>query len=513
MSLFTQILSLALSKRKHSFEAMKNDPIGHQRAAFNHLIELGKVTQFGRDHRLDRVKSYEDYRRSVPIRNYEDFSSYFSAIRSGQENVLCTGKPRYWGKTGGTSGKDKLVPIYPAAIKQSRKTFETALTLHLAENPHARILGKKILFLGSCSPLTQENGIPSGFMSSIMVNEFSPLIKKFILPGSRVNHLIAWQEKIAAIFEMTRNEDLCIVAAMPPWMSAFFHYVVEKTGKPILETWPNLSLLIHSGVSMDSYRDDILQLLGGSGAHVLPSFKNGYGATEGNFAVQEKGTDEDLLLVADSVFYEFIPLEAFQSGKSEESRISLEDVRVGEEYVFVLTTPGGLWSYVIGDTIRFSSVHPYRFKISGRTTQFLNLAGEKLSADQATSAVTVAAQKTEARIKEFTLFPCNAEINTGRFLPGHQWFVEFSKPPLSGSEFLNHLDENLLELNPLYRVRRNSSFGETPLLAPPILTPLARGAYQRWQEVKGRQGGHFKIPRISSNLQFKSELLKGVNHE
>lgn len=514
--MLSRILSVALSGTRRRFEAMKRAPVAAQDLALDRLLQAGRATRFGQEHGLEHVRDYPGFRRSVPLRRYQDFQPMLDRIRQGEADVLSAGRPRYWGRTGGTTGQDKLLPIYPSAIAQSRRTFELALALHLARRPDLGLWGKRLLFLGSCSPLTEESGLPAGFMSSIMVNEFSPLVRRIILPGKRVDHLPSWSEKIAAILRLTRDEDVVIAAGMPPWLCAFFRYVQEETGRGVMDLWPNLSLILHSGVSMDGYRGTIEALLrggDGGGSRPLPSFRNAFGATEGNFAIQERDGDQDLLLVTDQVFYEFVPLDDYLAGRGEQARRPLSEVRVGEEYALVLTTPGGLWSYVIGDTVRFTSVDPYRIVISGRTAQFLNTAGEKISVEQAASAVAAACARTEAAVEEHTLFALGSEPAAGRLLPGHEWMVEFSRRPASLRAFLEAVDQSLSEQNPLYRVRRSSRFGSTALLSPPALRALRPGTYAGWQAARGRQGGHFKVPRISSDETLRKELMKGTTDE
>jgi GH3 auxin-responsive promoter len=474
-------------------------------------VRVGRATRFGHEHGLDGARDYEGFRRRVPLRRYEDFQPMLDLIRAGTPDVLAPGRPRYWGRTGGTTGKDKLLPIYPSAIAQSRRTFELALALHLARHPAMGLWGKKLLFLGSCAPLTEEAGLPSGFMSSIMVNELSPLVRGLILPGKRADHLPGWSEKVAAILRMTRDEDVVIAAGMPPWLCAFFRYVQQETGRAVRELWPNLSLVLHSGVSVDGYRASLEQLLGGDGP--LPTFRNAFGATEGNFGIQERDEDRDLLLVADEVFYELAPLDDYLAGRGEQARRPISAARVGEEYALVLTTPGGLWSYVIGDTVRFTSVRPHRFVISGRTAQFLNAAGEKVSVDQVVQAVAAACARADAAVEEHTLFPLAAAPAGGRLLPGHEWVVEFRRRPSSLRAFLGAVDQALCEQNPLYRVRRSSRFGDTALLSPPVLRALRPGTYAAWQAARGRLGGHFKVPRISSDEALRQELMKGTSDE
>jgi hypothetical protein len=511
--MLSRILSLALAGTRRRFEAMKRDPAAAQARALRRLVRAGRDTRFGREHGLDGVRDYQGFRRRVPLRRYEDFQPMLDLIRAGEPDVLARGTPRYWGRTGGTTGKDKLLPIYPAAIAQSRRSFELALALHLARHPGMGLWGKKLLFLGSCAPLTVEAGLPSGFMSSIMVNEFSPLVRRLILPGKRVDHLPGWSEKIAAILQMTRGEDVVIAAGMPPWLCAFFRYVQEETGRPVRDLWPNLSLVLHSGVSVDGYRATLEQLLAGGRTSALPALRNAFGATEGNFAIQERDEDRDLLLVADEVFYELVPLDDYLAGRGEQARRPISEARLGEEYALVLTTPGGLWSYVIGDTVRFTSVQPLRFVISGRTAQFLNTAGEKVSVEQVVQAVAAACAREGAAVEEHTLFPLGAAPAGGRLLPGHEWVVEFSRRPASLHAFLEAVDQALCEQNPLYRVRRSSRFGATALLSPPVLRALRPGTYAAWQCARGRQGGHFKVPRISSDETLRQELVKGTSDE
>lgn len=510
--MLSRILSLALAGTRRRFEAMKRDQPAAQARALRRLVRAGRDTRFGRAHGLQRVRDYQDFRRLVPLRRYEDFQPMLDLIRAGEPDVLARGRPRYWARTGGTTGKDKLLPIYPSAIAQSRRTFELALALHLARHPEMGLWGKKLLFLGSCSPLSVEAGLPSGFMSSIMAHEFSPLVRRIILPGQRVDHLPGWSEKIAAILQMTRGEDVVIAAGMPPWLCAFFRYAQQETGRSVRELWPNLSLVLHSGVSVDGYRATLEQLLGG-GAGPLPSLRNAFGATEGNFAIQERDEDRDLLLVADEVFYELVPLDDYLAGRGEQARRPISEAREGVEYALVLTTPGGLWSYVLGDTVRFTSVRPHRFVISGRTAQFLNAAGEKVSVEQVVQAVAKACARAGAAVEEHTLFPLDPAPGGGRLLPGHEWMVEFSRRPSSLRAFLEAVDQALCEQNPLYRVRRSSRFGDTALLSPPVLRALRPGTYAAWQSARGRQGGHFKVPRISLDETLRQELMKGTSDE
>ena len=511
MRIGNRLLAALFFRHRRRWNAMRDHPAAHQHRAFRRLLAVGEGTAFGREHGLRGGMDYKQLRERVPIRRYEDFEPYLARIRAGERDVLAPGRPRYWARTAGTTGKDKLVPIYPGGIAQTQRTSRTGLALHFMEHPDADVVGKEILLLGSCSALGNEAGLPAGFMSSIMVRELPWFLSRTVLPGTQVDHLLDWSSKIEAIFEMTRGKDICIVAGMPPWISAFFRFVVQKTGKPVLHLWPNLSLVIHSGVAMDSYREEIRRFLGSPATgRRFPSFKNAFAATEGNFAVQECDAETDMTLIADEVFYEFILLDAYLAGpeQAQASRVPLESVRPGEEYVMVLHTPGGFWGYVIGDTVRFSSTAPYRIQISGRTTQFLNVAGEKLSVEQVLAAMNAASHEADAVVEELTLFPRNVEAGQGTFLPGHEWLIEFSRQPKDADLFLGALDAELCRLNPLYRVRRGSSFGETPLLAAPAVCALKRGTYQSWQTRSGRQGGHFKVPRISSSESFKLELLR-----
>ena len=380
-----------------------------------------------------------------------------------------------------------------------------ALGLHLAEHPEAKILGKKVLILGSCAALGSEGGVPCGFMSSIVVRELLLVLRRIVLPGTRVDHLPRWEDKIEAIFEMLRGEDLAILAAMPPWMAAFLRYCHQRTGKKALERWPSLSLLIHSGVAMDSYRTEIESLVGRRADGTMPSFRNGFGATEGNIALQDG--DAGMALLTESIFFEFVPLDAYLEGRAEAARVPLAEVRSGVDYVLVMTTPGGLWAYVIGDTVRFESLTPYRLGITGRTAQFLNLAGEKISVDQALKAAAEACRATGALLDEFTLFPRDAGGGAG-FVPGHEWVTEFAREPESAERFLEALDEALARLNPLYRVRRASQFGSNELLARRSSPASSAGPIASGRPPRAAKAGISRFPGFRPTLNSDNHSSK-----
>lgn len=515
---------LAVFRRR--WERMQRDPIEQQRQAFRARMAACAASAFGLEHGLRADTTYEAFRRKVPLRDYDQLRPYFERIEAGEPDVLCPGRPKYWGRTGGTTAvRNKWIPIYDEAIVQSRKTFMTGLLLHLIEHPDSsvahRFWRKKILFLGSCSALGEHAGLPAGFMSSVMAREMSPLFARVMLPGTRVDALPDWSAKVDAIWELTRGKSISIAAGMPPWLTAFFRTVVERSGRPVLEVWPELRFIIHSGVAMDNYRAEIEKLLGPRHAQV--SFKNGYGATEGNFAVQARDADTDMTLITDGVFYEFVPLGAYLEGSAAiaETRVPLEQVRPGVEYVLVLTTPGGLTGYVIGDTVTFSHVpgkddvlRPYRFRISGRTAQFLNHAGEKVSAAQVTGAIAAAAERFGMTVAEFTLFPIDAGTAQTGFVPGHEWIVELTNdvPPLEHLRaFALTIDAELARANSLYELRRSSRFGNTPLLAAPRLNFVPRGTYAAWQKRQQREGGHFKVPRICDSEPLRAELGREAN--
>lgn len=549
-----RLVNAALRQDALAFQKMASNSVHAQELAFRTRIKQLARTRFGLDHGIHAQTSLREYQRQVPLRTYDGFRPYLEEIKAGTAvDLLAPGHPKYWGRTGGTtvvSGQsgdsDKLIPIYQTGIDQSRKTFRLALSLHLSEHPTTDLLGRTLLLLGSSLPLSRvpagpgRPGLPAGFMSSIMVKEMLPTLKSMILPGSRVDHLPTWEEKIHAILEMTIRRRVSIAAAMPPWLAAFFKTVQEKTGKSVLEIWPDLRLILHSGVAMENYRSEILKALGPPPpGFLLPSFKNAFGATEGNFAVQARDADQDMTLVCDSVFFEFVKLEDYLLNSTTPPRLSIAEIKPHEDYVLVLTTPGGLSSYVIGDTVRFeraSEKDGYGLRISGRTAQFINLGGEKVAAEQVIHTIRRVNERlnresfpgldqtaSAPRIEEFTLFPGNAGTSEGSYVPAHEWILEVSPssiflpsesddhPSSLLHKFKNYLrvaiDESLAEINPLYRVRRKSQFGSTPLLGAPTLHLIPPGTYAHWQKATGREGGHYKIPRISTQATLKTSLL------
>jgi hypothetical protein len=500
------LLSALTWRSRQRHRTLLNEAPRLQARAFRRLLAGAQGTRFADDHRLSRVRELGEYQRKVPLRSYTDYEPYWQQIRASVPDVLLAGKPRYWARTGGTTSAEKLIPIYRQGIAQSRGSFGLGLAVHRAQHPGMSLLGARILYLGSCAPLSERDGLPTGFMSSILASELPAYTRALLLPGKRVDHIPDWQTKTERIFELMQGQRISMVAGMPPWLCAFFRHLVERTGRPVLDTWPDISLVLHSGVAMDSYREAICELLAGDARERLPRFMNGFGSTEGNFAFQDDETRSDMLLISDEVCFEFVPMDELLANKETARRLSLHEVRIGEDYALVLNTPGGLYGYLIGDTVRFTSLAPPRIVITGRTAQMLNHAGEKVSVEQLTRALASAATEAGARITEFSVCPARLALgdNAHDFAPGHRWLVEFAEPPHERARFIAALDSALSAENPLYALRRRANVGRTPLFAAPALCELPPGSFARWQAAQGRLGGHFKIPRVASEAQLAS---------
>jgi len=467
--------------------------ISIQHKVFSYLIRQGRKTAFGRQHDFERITSYEDFRQQVPVRNYEQCKAYFDRIYMGEPNVSWPGRPSYLAKTSGTTSGAKYIPVTKAAIKKQVQGARDALLLYIQAKGNADFLNGKMMFL-SGSPELEENeyGMKVGRLSGIVNHVVPAYLQRNKIPDYETNCIEEWETKLKTIIEKYHQEDLRLISGIPPWVQMFFEELEAQTGKRPLEVWPNLQLFVQGGVNYQPYKAIFDQYFG-EAVDVLEVFP----ASEGFFALQNEKDDEGLLLMPDyGIFYEFIPLEEY--GKPDASRLTLGDVKLGKQYALIISTNAGLWAYDIGDTVRFTSLEPYKVRVSGRVKHFISAFGEHVIGEEVEKAMIEAAKQTGAEIQEFTVAPLIVE-EKGQSC--HEWLIEFLKAPQDLSQFAQILDKSLCKQNTYYNDLREGN-----ILRQALVRKLKVNAARRYMKSIGKLGGQNKFPRLSNTRKIIEAL-------
>ncbi len=499
MDILTRVISQIFVPRQREIEmfAQRTDDIQHKQ--LQALLSNAKNTEWGRKHDFRSIKSYNDFSERLPVQGYDDIKPYVIRMINGEKNVLWPSVVKWYAKSSGTTNdKSKFLPITPEILKGSQyKGGFDCVALYLRNNPESRFFSRKGLILGgshSPSPLNQRAHY--GDLSAVLIQNLNPLVNLIRVPKKRVILMDEWESKIEAIVKSTWNEDINSLSGVPSWMLVLIKAILQKTGKQYLtEVWPNMEVFFHGGISFEPYRDLYKTLIPSDKMHYMET----YNASEGFFGIQDDPSDNSMLMMPDyGIFYEFIPLTEF--GSSNPTILPLEAVETGKNYALVITTSGGLWRYVIGDTVRFTSIYPHKFVISGRTKHYINAFGEELMVDNADKAISLTSRETGAKVKEYTAAPLFM-LDKAKGL--HQWFIEFVKQPPSLEEFAFLLDKHLQELNSDYEAKRYKNMSLQPL----EIIVAREGTFYEWLKQKGKLGGQHKIPRLSNDRTQIEELI------
>lgn len=467
--------------------------VADQQSILQQLLKTGNGTAFGKEHQFGNVKSYEEYKAAVPIRDYEAFKPYIEQIKNGQQNVLWKGKPIYFAKTSGTTSGVKYIPITRDSISNHINTARNALLCYMAESGNTRFADGKMIFLSGSPVLERVGGIPTGRLSGI-VNHFVPgYLRGNQLPSYETNCIEDWEVKLEKIVEETLGQDMTLISGIPPWMQMYFDWLMEKSGgEKIKNIFPNLQVIVHGGVNFEPYKAQLFESLGGH-VDTIETFP----ASEGFFAFQDTLDKEGLLLNTNSgIFFEFIP--AGEIGLENPTRLSLKDVKTGENYALIISSNAGLWSYNIGDTVRFVSTDPYRLVVSGRVKHYISAFGEHVIGEEVEQALMQAAKEHNAHIIEFTVAP---RIQVTDELPYHEWFISFEKVPDDMSVFAKAVDNNLREKNIYYNDLISGG-----ILQPLKIRGMQRLAFQEYMKSEGKLGGQNKVPRLSNDRKIADAL-------
>jgi hypothetical protein len=493
MGLKSFVAKIWAKRRAEYYAEVAEKPLEMQEKVFTSLISIGKNTAFGIAHNFSSIKNYEDFQKQVPVRDYEQLKPYFDRIIRGDSNVTWIGKPLYLAKTSGTTSGEKFIPISKESIPYHIAGARDTLLMHIHETGNANFLSGKMMFLsGSPQIETNQFGMKVGRLSGI-VNHFVPAY----LQGNRVpsydtNCIYDWEKKISAIVNEVKNKDLRLISGIPPWVQMFFEEAKRQTGKEPLELWKNLELFVQGGVDFSPYKPIFDNYLGEQ-VKTLELFP----ASEGFFAFQNELNDPSLLLLPDNgIFYEFIPIEEY--GNPNAKRLTLGEVELNKQYALIISTNAGLWGYDIGDTVKFTSLSPYKIKVTGRVKHFISAFGEHVIVEEVNKAMIVAAQATNAEIQEFTVAPF---VTAEKGASYHEWFVEFLRKPADESKFKQILDEELCKQNIYYKDLRKGN-----MLLSAKVNVLQLGASREYMKTIGKLGGQNKFPRLSNNRKLADGL-------
>jgi hypothetical protein len=491
-----------IRKRMYSIDLVRKQPVEVQRLLFSNLLHEGRRTQFGQESGFGSIRNWRDFKRTVPIRTYDELKPWIDRAKAGESDVLWPGVTQWFAKSSGTSSeRSKFLPVTKDSLESCHyKGGKDLLALFCDQRPDAKLYDGKHLILGGSSSLdSMETGSYSGDLSAIIVRNLPFWVEARRTPNRDIALMDNWEEKVDAMAQATMREDVRILAGIPSWMLVVAKRVLELSGASSLgEIWPNLQLFMHGGVSFAPYLAEFESLIGKT--RYPFDYLETYNASEGFFGLQDRLSAQDMLLMLDyGIFFEFVPLTEWES----ENPIALElrELEVGIDYALVISTNAGLWRYALGDVIRITETHPFRMQVVGRTTSYLNAFGEEVMVAQADKAVAEASALTGARVREYTAAPVFMRLNrTG----GHQWVIEFAKEPQAGMAlFLECLDASLKRQNSDYDAKRT---GGLALMAPEG-TAVEKGTFDRWLRSKGKSGGQHKIPRLSNSRQLMEEVL------
>lgn len=500
MDILTNTISLFFQGRLKEIDLFTREADRIQTKQLKSLISTARYTEWGRSHNYKNIKSYRDFKEQVPLQSYEEIKSYVNRMINGEKNILWPSVVKWYAKSSGTTNdRSKYLPVTNEILNNChyRGGFDS-VALYLRNNPESRFFkGRGLILGGSHSPSPLNKNAHCGDLSAVLLQNLNPLINLIRVPSKEIILMDEWESKIKAIVENTYNKRVNNLSGVPSWMLVLIKAILAKTGKEYLtEVWPDLEVFFHGGISFEPYREQYNSLIPSDKMHYVET----YNASEGFFGIQSDLSDSSMLLMLDyGIFYEFIPVNELR--KENPTTLPLEEVEVGKNYAMVISTSGGLWRYLIGDTIRFTSTHPFKFRITGRTKHYINAFGEELMIDNADKALSMVCKETKAIVKEYTVAPLFILDNAkGK----HQWFIEFEKEPVvSIKEFTQKLDQHLKELNSDYDAKR---YKDISLMEPEII--LAKpGVFYNWLKTKGKLGGQHKIPRLNNDRTHMEELL------
>ena len=456
------------------------------------LISQAKNTKFGKDHNFSEISNYSDWKKNIPVRDYEELKIYVQEIIEGKKDVLWPGRPLYFCKTSGTTSGTKYIPISKESMPHHITAARDAILSYIAETKNTSIVNGKMIFLQGSPELSKTGDILTGRLSGIVAHHTPSYLKKNQLPSYETNCIEDWENKVDKILEETLNENMSLISGIPPWVQMYFEKLQDRTGKLIKDIFPKFDLFIYGGVNYEPYRQTFEKLIGKKvdGIELYP-------ASEGFIAYQDSQTEKGMLLcVNHGIFYEFIPSEEFFN--KNPTRISLADVEIGVNYVIILNTDAGLWGYNIGDTIKFVSIDPYRIVVSGRIKHFTSAFGEHVIAEEVEKSLQETITKIPAQVNEFHVAP---QVKPESGLPYHQWLIEFEKEPENMADFSELIDNTLQKHNSYYKDLISGG-----ILKPLLITKINKNGFRDYMKSIGKLGGQNKVPRLANDRKIADKL-------
>ncbi len=483
---------------RHKTYKWASKPLETQEKVFSELITAATNTSFGRDHDFTGIKTYEDFKKRVPIRDYEELKPYVDKVVAGEKDILWPGKPLYFAKTSGTTSGAKYIPLTKESMPYHMEAARNAILLYIAETGNADFVDGKMIFLQGSPVLEEKNGIKLGRLSGIVAHYVPNYLQKNRLPSWETNCIEDWETKVGAIVKETKDKNMTVISGIPSWVQMYFEKLQEVTGKNIGDLFKNFNLFIYGGVNYEPYRAKFENLIG----RKVDSIEL-FPASEGFFAYQDSQKEKGLLLLLNSgIFYEFVKASEFFDEKA--TRLRINEVELNENYVMLVSTNAGLWAYNLGDTVQFTSLEPYRVVVSGRIKHFISAFGEHVIGKEVEVALQEAVAGSSVRVNEFTVAPNITPKEGG--LPYHQWFIEFENPPESMEDFAEKIDKAMQQQNSYYL-----DLIQGKILQRLQIVSLSKSSFNEYMKSKGKLGGQNKLPRLSNDRNIAEELLKLTN--
>lgn len=472
-----------------------NNPSFYQKKTLKSIVAGAKNTVFGKDHHFDQIQTYEDFKKHVPIRDYEGLAPYVNQILEGKSDVLWKGKPLYFAKTSGTTSGAKYIPVTKESIPNHINSARNALLSYVAETGKAKFLDGKLIFLSGSPVMEQKHGIHLGRLSGIVNHHVPQYLRTNQMPSYETNCMEDWEQKVDKIVEETIDQDMTLISGIPPWVQMYFDRLKGKKAQPIKDIFPNFSLFVYGGVNFEPYKAKLYETIGKQ----IDSIEL-YPASEGFIAYQDSQKEDGMLLLTNSgIFFEFIPADEYFD--ENPTRLSIEDVKVGVNYALIINSNAGLWGYSIGDTVKFLSTSPHRLIVSGRIKHFISAFGEHVIGEEVEKAMKNTCEKfPETEIVEFTVAP---QVNPEEGLPYHEWLIAFANKPNDLVAFKKELDKQLCTFNSYY-----DDLISGAVLRELEINALPADAFISYMKSIGKLGGQNKVPRLSNDRKIADQLAK-----
>jgi hypothetical protein len=503
MAIISSVISWLIKKRIHQIELFKTYPIDVQEELIGKLISTARNTEWGKKYGYESISTVNEFKNRVPLSKYEDLEPIIRRLREGEQNLLWPEETKWFAKSSGTTaGKSKFIPMSQSSIEECHyKGGKDLISIYFNLYPESKLFEGKSLVMGGSSQIQEVSNASyyEGDLSAILMQNLPYWAEFMRTPSLSIALMDEWESKLELMVESTMKHDVTSLSGVPSWMLVLLKMILEKRGTDnILDVWPNLELFIHGGVSFDPYRKKYHEIIKSDKMVYLET----YNASEGFFGIQDQKESHDMLLMLDyGIYYEFIPFENINDNNPD--TVLLQDVEIGKNYAMVITTNSGLWRYVIGDTVTFTSKTPFRIRITGRTKLFINIVGEEVIIDNAEKAFSMACQRTGAVITEYTGSPRFFNID-GRDELSHEWLIEFETVPADFDFFKEAFDNALKSLNSDYEAKRYQNL----VLKPPVIRSVPQGTFYQWMKKRNKLGGQNKVPRMSNDRKYVDDILK-----